>query len=319
MFRALILGVLAFCFSTAIGRPVVSYLRDHNVGKRIKEEGPSSHAVKEGTPTMGGLLIFGTVVVLTVPFNLIDRLSILLPYGMIGATGAVGFVDDLATVVGSSRQGVTWRFKLVMLLALSIIAGWVLWGPLGIHHVRIPWAGRHDVGLLIIPIAIAVIIGTTSAVAITDGLDGLAGGTSAFAFAAYGIIAAFQGQPFIGAFCFTVVGAVLGFLWYNAYPARVFMGDTGALALGSSLAVVTLMTEQWLVLPVVGIVFVLEAASDLLQIAYFKLTRGRRLFRMTPLHHHFELLGWPETRVVARLWLIGIAGAMAGVALALKV
>jgi phospho-N-acetylmuramoyl-pentapeptide-transferase len=154
---------------------------------------------------------------------------------------------------------------------------------------------------------------------VTDGLDGLAGGLSAFAFAAYGLIAFLQGQDFLATFSFTVVGATMGFLWYNAHPARVFMGDTGALALGGTLAVVALMTGHWLLLPVIGIVFVAEAASDFLQISYFKLTHGKRIFKMAPLHHHFELLGWAETQVVGRLWLVGIAGAMIGIALALEV
>jgi phospho-N-acetylmuramoyl-pentapeptide-transferase len=147
----------------------------------------------------------------------------------------------------------------------------------------------------------------------------LEGGTTAFAFAAYGAIAAFQGQPFVGAFCYTVVGAILGFLWFNAYPARVIMGDTGALALGSGLAVVALMTEQWVVLPIIGLVFVAEGLSDVLQIVYFKATHGRRILRKAPLHHHFVIIGWSEVQVVMRFWLVGIAGAMVGVALALKV
>jgi phospho-N-acetylmuramoyl-pentapeptide-transferase len=156
-------------------------------------------------------------------------------------------------------------------------------------------------------------------VAITDGLDGLAGGTSALAFLAYGIIALLQEQTYLATFCFTVVGATAGFLWYNSYPAQVFMGDTGALALGSSLAVVALMTGHWLLLPIIGIVFVLEGLSDVIQIGYFRLTGGRRIFRMSPLHHHFELIGWSEPQVVMRLCLLGIVGSLLGVALASKV
>jgi phospho-N-acetylmuramoyl-pentapeptide-transferase len=147
----------------------------------------------------------------------------------------------------------------------------------------------------------------------------LAGGTLAFAFASYGVIAAVQSQPYLGGFCFTVVGAIIGFLWYNAYPARVIMGDTGALALGSSLAVVALMTEQWLVLPLIGIVFAAEALSDVIQIGYFKYSHGKRVFKKAPVHFHFELMGWSEVQVVMRFWFVGICGAMVGVALALKV
>jgi phospho-N-acetylmuramoyl-pentapeptide-transferase len=156
-------------------------------------------------------------------------------------------------------------------------------------------------------------------VAITDGLDGLAGGTTALAFFAYGVIALLQDQTYLATFCFTVVGATAGFLWYNSYPARVFMGDTGALALGSSLAVAALMTGHWLILPIIGIVFVLEALSDLIQIAYFRLTGGRRVFKMSPLHHHFELVGWSEPQVVMRFSLVGVVGAFLGVTLAAQV
>lgn len=150
-------------------------------------------------------------------------------------------------------------------------------------------------------------------------MDGLLAGTGALAFAAYGVIAVAQGQTALASFCFITVGAVLGFLWHNAHPAIVFMGDTGALALGASLSVVALMTEQWIVLPLVGVIFVANAVSDVLQITYFKRTGGRRIFRMAPLHNHFELLGWPETRVVARFWLVGTAGALLGIAAALTV
>ena len=167
--------------------------------------------------------------------------------------------------------------------------------------------------------AIAVIVGTTSAVAISDGLDALAGGTTLIAFIAYGIIAFIQGQEFVATFAFIIAGANLGFLWYNAHPAMVIMGDTGALALGSSLAVVALMTGQWLLLPLIGIIFVGEAVSDVIQIGYFKLSGGKRVFRRAPIHNHFEEGGWAETQVVTRFWLIAIAAAMLGVAFALAV
>jgi phospho-N-acetylmuramoyl-pentapeptide-transferase len=166
---------------------------------------------------------------------------------------------------------------------------------------------------------VAVIVGTTTSVAISDGLDALAGGTTLLAFIAYGIIAFIQGQPYVATFAFIIAGANLGFLWYNAHPAMVIMGDTGALALGSSLAVVALMTGQWLVLPVIGVVFVAEAMSDVIQIGYFKTTGGKRFFRRAPIHNHFEEIGWAETQVVMRFWLVGFAAAMLGVALALAV
>ena len=192
------------------------------------------------------------------------------------------------------------------------------WG-LGAQSVNIPWAGQFPLGAAYLLIAFLVFFSTTSAVAITDGLDGLLAGTAAFAFGAYAVIAFIQGQVFLAVFSFTVTGALLGFLWYNAHPAAVFMGDTGALPLGAALATVALMTGHWLLLPVIGVVFVAEALSDVIQIAYFKTTGGRRIFRKAPLHNHLELLGWSEPQVVMRLYLFGMAGAMVGIALALSV
>ncbi len=313
------IGVVAFLLSAGAGAPIVRMLQSRKFGKAISEYAPQTHQVKAGTPTAGGIIIFVTILVVTVPFNLAGRYSILLPLGMIAATGIIGFVDDLATLQGRVRQGLSWRLKFGLIAILALIAGIIMYKSLGIHRVAVPWQGHVDVGWLIVPLAVVIVVATTSAVAVTDGADMLAGGTTAFAFAAYGAIAAFQGQPFLGAFCYTVVGANLGFLWFNAYPAMVIMGDTGALALGSSLAVVALMTEQWVVLPVVGIVFVAEALSDVLQIGYFKTSHGKRILRKAPLHHHFEMIGWSEVQVVMRFWLTGIAGAMLGVALALKV
>jgi phospho-N-acetylmuramoyl-pentapeptide-transferase len=300
------------------GAPVVNFLAGRNVGKAISADGPSAHDVKAGTPTMGGILIFGTVLAVTVVFNLLHGLSILLPFTVIAAAGALGFFDDRGSLLGRRQAGVSWRAKFACLGLLGLAAGFVLYRWLGVQQVRIPWVGAVSLGLWIVPLAVPIVLATTTAVAITDGLDGLLAGTAALAFAAYGVIAAVQNQPYLATFCFTVVGAVLGFLWYNAHPARVFMGDTGALALGAALAVVAMMTEQWIVLPMIGIIFAANAASDILQVAYFKITHGRRLFRMAPLHNHFVLLGWPETRIVTRFWLAGVAGALLGIAAALK-
>jgi phospho-N-acetylmuramoyl-pentapeptide-transferase len=254
----------------------------------------------------------------TLLFNLVSGLSILLPFTVIALTGTMGLIDDLGTLHGRRQAGMTWRSKFLLLGVLSLAVGFVLYHWLGIERVHVPGVGPIWIGVWIIPLALPIMLGTTTAVAITDGMDGLLGTTAAFAFAAYGIIAAFQAQTFLAAFCFTVVGAVLGFLWYNAYPACVFMGEIGAMPLGAALAVVAMMTEQWIVLPLVAVVFLANALSDVIQISYFKLTHGRRVFRMAPLHNHFELQGWPETRVVTRFWLVGAAGAMLGIAAAMK-
>ncbi len=313
------LGAMAFVLSVAMGQPLVQFLRRRGLGKEISSDGPPSHLTKAGTPTMGGVLIFALVLPITLAANILDRLSILLPLGTIVAAGLLGLVDDLRTIIGKARTGLNKRLKVLLLTTLSLTAALVLYFALDVQDVKIPWAGQFDLGPAYIPLAIIIILFTTSAVAITDGLDGLAGGTSALAFLAYGVIALLQEQIYLATFCFTVVGATAGFLWYNSYPAQVFMGDTGALALGSSLAVVALMTGHWLLLPIIGIVFVLEGLSDVIQIAYFRLSGGKRIFRMSPLHHHFELLGWSEPQVVMRFWLLGIMGSLLGVTLAAKV
>lgn len=319
MTHALLTGSAAFILALVAGTQVVPWLQRRKLGKAISIEGPSSHMTKSGTPTMGGLLIFGAVAVVTVFSNLFDRPSILLPLGVVAVTMAIGAYDDLGTLVGGSRPKLSWRVKFALLLALSVVVSLALYFGLDARSMNIPWAGERDLGFAYIPVAVVVLFAMTPATAITDGLDGLLGGTAAVAFAAYGVIAFAQEQAYLSTFSFTVVGALLGFLWYNAHPAAVFMGDTGALPLGAGLATVALMTEHWLLLPVIGLVFVAEAASTVLQIAYFQTTGGRRLFRMTPLHHHFELMGWSEPQVVVRFWLFGIAGAMVGVGLALAV
>ncbi len=321
MTEALLTGSAAFVLALLAGGSVVRWLRRQRIGKAISEEGPSTHGVKAGTPTMGGLLIFGTVALVTIPTNLFDRLSILLPLGVVLSGLVVGALDDMGTLVDRfpGRRELSWRLKLLYQLGLAVAVALILYFALEARSVNVPWLGGYELGLFYIPIAVATVIATTSAVSITDGLDGLLGGTAAVAFAAYGIIAFLQGQAFLVTFSFTVVGALLGFLWYNAHPASLFMGDTGALPLGAALATLALMTGHWLLLPIVGVVFVAEAGSTLIQIAYFQTTGGRRFFRMTPLHHHMELIGWSEPQVVLRLWLFAFAGAMVGVALALAV
>jgi phospho-N-acetylmuramoyl-pentapeptide-transferase len=321
MVYALVVGSAAFVVSLVAGGPVVSFLRRRGLGKAISSDGPASHAVKAGTPTMGGLLIFGVVFLVTAPTNLASHRSIFLPLGAIVAAGLLGLVDDYLTLEGRERVEAHVRIhmlaKLGALTALGLTAALILYYGLEARSINVPHFGKHEIGLLYIPLAVAILVGTVSAVAVTDGLDTLAGGTAALAFGAYGVIAFLQQQTFLATFSFTVVGATLGFLWYNAYPARVIMGDTGALALGAALAVVALMTGQWLLLPVVGVVFVMEALSVVIQVAFFRLTGGRRVFRMSPLHHHFELMGWSEPQVVTRFWLIGMVGGLLGIALAL--
>ena len=314
---SLALAAVAFILTVAIGRPYIAYLREHKIGKQIRIDGPEGHFYKTGTPTMGGIMFTAATVLLTLIFNLVGRLSMLLPLGVLVGVGVLGAIDDRMSLVGGTRNGMGARFKMAWLILIAAVAALVLYFPLGLRSVYVPALGKFEIGWVYIPIAIFVLAGSANAVNLTDGLDTLAGGTAAVAFVAYGIIALLQGQVQVVTFCFTMAGGLLGFLWDNAHPAQVFMGDTGSLAIGAALATAAFMTGQWLLLPVVGFVFIAETVSVMLQVAYFKLTGGKRLFRMTPLHHHFELLGWSETQITMRFWLIGMMAGLLGVALAL--
>jgi phospho-N-acetylmuramoyl-pentapeptide-transferase len=324
MAYSLTLGTISFLLAVIWGRPLINLLKRYNVGKGIRIEGPSTHQSKTGTPTMGGLMILIPALVITLVLNVANLLgftligrSILVPMGVMVAFGALGAVDDLIGVKVITT-GLLGRYKLLWQLIFALFTALFLHYALDLRSIAIPGVvEKIDMGWFYIPIAMFIIIGTSNAVNLTDGLDGLAGSIAAVAFIAYGVIAFLQGQIWLVAFSFTVVGGLYAFLWYNAHPAELFMGDTGSLAIGATLAVVALMTGQWLLLPVVGFVFMAEALSVILQVTYFKLTGGKRLFKMSPLHHHFELLGWSETHVTQRLWLVGILSAMLGIALAL--
>lgn len=325
MASSLTLGTISFLLAVFWGSPLIKLLKRYRIGKQIRVDGPSSHMVKMGTPTMGGLMTIIPVLVITAALNLpnlrgLDLIgrSILLPMGVMLAYGILGAIDDLAGVRGTRGTGLLARYKFLWQVLIAIVVAIGLHFGLGLRSVAIPTIPHKiDIGLWYLPIAVFIIVGSTNAVNLTDGLDGLAGGTVAIAFTAYGIIAYLQGQVYLVNFCFTVVGATLAFLWYNTHPAMLFMGDTGSLALGATLGTVALMTGQWLLLPVVGIIFVAEALSDILQVLYFKATKGKRIFKMAPIHHHFELKGWSEVQVTLRFWFIAMLAAMLGVALAL--
>jgi len=324
MAYSLSLGVLSFLLAVIWGGPLISVLKELKIGKQIRIEGPTSHQTKTGTPTMGGLMIIIPVLVITgvlnignlLGLNLLGR-SILVPMAVLVSFGTLGAIDDLMGVK-VLPTGLLGRYKLLWQLIFATATALFLHFVLDLRSIAIPGiAEKIDIGWLYIPIAIFYIVGTSNAVNLTDGLDGLAGSIAAVALTAYGVIAFLQGQVWLVAFTFTLVGAILAFLWYNAHPAEMFMGDTGSLSIGATLAVVSLMTGQWLLLPIVGFMFVAETMSVILQVGYFKLTGGKRLFKMSPLHHHFELLGWSETHVTQRFWLISILSAMLGIALAL--
>ncbi len=332
MAYSLTLGTVAFFLAVIWGRPLIQFLIRHRIGKQIRIEGPSTHEVKTGTPTMGGLMILIPVIVITGLLNIANLLgwtvigrSVLVPMTVLLLFGILGAIDDLEGVRGRRvrGEGISARAKALAQVILATAVALFLHFVVDLRSLAIPGVTQKiDIGILYIPIAVFLIVAYSNAVNLTDGLDSLAGNLAAIAFACYGVIALLQQQIWLVAFCFTVVGAVLAFLWFNAHPAELFMGDTGSLALGATLAVVALMTGQWLLLPVVAAVATAETLSVTLQVGWYKLSRRlygqpRRLFKMAPLHHHFELKGWSETQVAQRFFLAGILSGMLGIALAL--
>jgi len=328
MSLALTLGGVAFVLSIIWGGVFVRVLRHLGIGKRIRIEGPQSHFTKMGTPTMGGILVLAAVLVVTMVAHLVLILrqqeiaeAIVIPLVIMVAFGVLGAVDDLAGLRsrrGKEGEGLFARTKFLWQVVIASGAAALLHWRLGLRGVAIPTVLiQLNVGIFYLPVATFIIVATSNAVNIIDGLDSLAGLISATAFGAYGVIAALQNQQYLARFCFIVVGACVAFLWYNAHPAQVFMGDTGSLALGATLGVVALLSGQWLLLPLIAIVPVAGILSVILQVGYFKLTGGKRIFKMAPIQHHFELLGWSETQVVQRFWIVGLLAAMIGIALAL--
>jgi len=329
---ALALSTVAFLFTVIWGQPFIRLLKRWGIGKQIRVDGPRSHHVKMGTPTMGGWLFIGGVLIVTVTVNIINVVgrssegrSILVPLGALVGFGLLGAIDDWEGVRGKRiAEGLTAQTKLIIQVVLAATLAVVLYSGLDIHSITLPGVvDRIDMGLMYLPIAMFIVIGTSNAVNLTDGLDGLASSIGIVAFAAYGVIAYLQGPwTYLVQFCFIMVGALMGFMWYNVYPAHMFMGDTGSQALGATLGVVALMTGQWLLLPLIATIPVAVALSSMIQVGYFKLTKrifgqGRRAFKMAPLHHHFEMLGWNETHIAQRFWIVNVLSAMLGIALAL--
>lgn len=317
---------LSFLMTVIWGEPLIRLLKAWRIGKIVREDGPDQHVVKMGTPTMGGIMFILPVTLLTIlfnavsifGFNLLGR-SVLLPVLTMLSFAFLGMVDDWEGIRGPRRGlGMRASTKFAIQVVLGIAIAFVLRDILDVPQLY--WFTAEEpinLGPLYIPIAVFVIVGMSNAVNFTDGLDGLAGLIAATAFASYGFIALMQGQSYLARFCFSLVGALFGFLWFNVHPAQLFMGDTGSLALGATLGVVGLMTGQWLILPLIAVIPVSEALSVVIQIVYFKLSKGKRVFKMAPLHHHFELSGWSETQVVQRFWLVSLIATMLGIALVL--
>lgn len=324
-FRTAYATVTALLISLILGPIIIRKLKQRKIAEKVRAEGPTTHLAKEGTPTMGGLIILISVVVPTALWadltNIYIRLILLTTIWM----GLIGFMDDYLKAVKSQPKGMVGRKKLVGQISLGIILGLILFlnpaSPNFDTTTEIPFLKNYilDFGILYIPFVALVITGSSNAVNLADGLDGLAIGlvglcAMAFAglcyvtgridFSRYLAITYLEGSWELTIFCGSLIGASLGFLWFNAHPAEVFMGDTGALPLGAALGAIAIMIKKELLLIIVGGVFVAEALSVILQVAWFK-WKGKRIFKMAPLHHHFELLGWKESKVVVRLWIIG--------------
>lgn len=323
---ALALSGISFMMTVIWGPPLLRILKYFKIGKLIRVEGPDSHISKMGTPTMGGVMIIAPVILLTLLLNAASLLglnvlgrSVLVPLGTLFIYAALGMLDDWEGIRGArTGLGMRARTKFLIQVIIAVFISMTLKYILDVPEMFWPgFNGEISLGIFYIPMAVFIIVGMSNAINLTDGLDGLAGLISATCFIAFGGIALLQGQIFLARFCFTLVGGLFGFLWFNVHPAQLFMGDTGSLALGATMGVVSLMTGQWLLLPIIAIIPVSETMSVMLQVFYFKMTGGRRLFKMSPLHHHFELSGWSETQVVQRFWLVSLVASIIGISITL--
>jgi len=268
-------------------------------------------------PTMAGLVGIAAISVITLGFNL-DRAQTWLPLAALVGGGVVGLLDDIINIrgAGTGVAGLRSSIKFAMVIAMSLVLGWFFYVKLGYDGVHIPFIGDLTLGVWIVPLFVLAVVSTGNAVNISDGLDGLAGGLLAVAYAVFGMIALLQGHLMIAGFCFTVIGALLSYLWFNIYPARFFMGDVGSFAYGTSLGVVAMLTNTLFLLPIVGIIFVIEAGSSLIQIAAKRFFH-KRVFISAPVHHHLEAKGWPEVKVTMRFWVISCVAGFVGLLLAL--
>ncbi|SEB17308.1 phospho-N-acetylmuramoyl-pentapeptide-transferase [Thalassobacillus cyri] len=315
----LITIAVAFLITVLISPVFIPFLRRLKFGQSIREEGPESHQKKSGTPTMGGLMVLFSVSITTLimaakfnpnpmSFEVFLLLFVLIGYGLIG------FLDDFIKVVMKRNLGLTSKQKLLAQFVIAVVVYMILRQHNFPTYIGVPATDiQLDLGLLYPVLILVMLVGASNAVNLTDGLDGLLAGTAALAFGAFAILA-WTGNPQfeITIFSLAIVGALLGFLVFNAHPAKVFMGDTGSLALGGAIAIVAILTKLEILLVIIGGVFVIETLSVIIQVISFK-TTGKRVFRMSPLHHHYELKGWSEWRVVTSFWLLGLVFAMLGI------
>jgi len=341
--KILFLSALAFAFAVLWTPLLTHYLYKYKLGKKIRANGATPiftklHEHKNNTPTMGGILVWLTVLILAVVFyylpkilpweilnyfNFLSRRETLLPLGVLVATALVGLVDDWLDVRGKGilgGGGLKVRHRLLIYTIIAAVGVWWFYSPtklLGLaggldwSTIHIPFIGNFDIGFWYILIFIFVLVATAFSVNETDGLDGLAGGILLICFAAYAVIAFSVGKYDLAAFCGVISGALLAFLWFNINPARFFMGDTGAMSLGITLGVIAMLTNTALILPLIGLVFVIESVSVILQ-QLSKKIRGKKIFLSSPIHHHLEAIGWPEPKIVMRFWVIGGVSAAVG-------
>ena len=307
--------LLAFSGMVILAPIYISLLQRLGYGKQIRGEGPATHFGKAGTPTMGGMLVVSVVLFLAMALRIEDAAT-LTPMLTLMGVGILGAVDDFVNV--RTGVGMRGRWKLVWQTVVAILAAFYIWRHFDLTGLNIPFLGQFEVaGPLLIGFIAFVIVGTSNAVNLTDGLDGLAGGVLIFSFVAYLLVSMVEvpgvkiEQPNLAVFCALVIGALMGFLWFNVHPAQIFMGDSGALSLGATLAVVATVNGQLPLLAVVGIVFFAVIMSVVLQVLSYRL-RGRRIFRMTPLHHHFELIGWAEEKITLRFWIVAALAGLLG-------
>lgn len=316
------LATLSFLVAILWTPLFTDFLYKNRLGKRIRQTGfdekkapifYSLHKHKENTPTMGGLLIWITAAVITLLMNL-HRGQTWLPLFTLVSTGLVGAADDLMNIfgVGPNSGGLRFRWKLLLYTLIALAGALWFFYKLEFSIISVPWVGQVEIGMWYIPLFIIVLVFTTFSANETDGLDGLAGGVMASCFAAYGIIALIQDKTELAAFCGTILGALLAFLWFNVYPARFFMGDTGAMALGMTLGVIAFLTDTVFILPIIGLILWAEGLSAIIQILSKKLRQGKKIFLSAPIHHHFQAIGWPEPRVTMRFWIISAVAAMVG-------
>lgn len=320
------LGFLAFCLAMAL-TPIYTYFaykhqwwkrkRTHSTTGEVLEVIKQLSTRKRHVPTMAGLIVVLTVTIITMLFNL-ERTQTWLPLVALLGGGLVGLIDDIINVRsdGTGVAGLRAPIKFAMITLIAAIAAWFFYYKLGYTTVQIPFLAEITLGWWLIPLFILVVVSTGNAVNISDGLDGLAGGLLTSAYGAFAVIAAVQGNFGIAAFCLTVVGALLAYVWFNIPPARFFMGDVGSFSLGTALGVVAMLTNSLFLLPIIGLVFVIEAGSSLIQI-FSKRVFHRKVFLAAPVHHHLQALGWEKTRVTMRFWVIGQVCAAVGVMIAL--